>query len=188
MTRHPNPRLLEANAGKKTPRKHGLYPYLRFGKLPSGRAWERVQVEVRRTREALIHRYGADKIRPDVLALVESAMEGLMVQRLSSLYIKKAGIMRADSLERGNFELHSVLCGQFIAYANLVRLNLEAAARLAKEAPEDEAFDITAYAQEFDKRADREAEVGRAKAVVGPGNVPEGQSSGDEADDTEGTS
>jgi hypothetical protein len=189
MTRRPKPRLLEAEAGQKTRReKHGVIGYLNTGKLPSGRAWERVQVEVRRTREALIKQYGGDKIRPDVLALVESACEALVVQKLSALYVKKAGIMRADSLGKGNLELHSVLCGQFISYANLVRASLTSAATLASQkGPEDEAFDITAYAQEFDKRADREAEVDREKAVVRPGNAPEGQSPEDEAGDTEET-
>lgn len=182
MNNRPKPRLLEANAAKRTSRKHGIYPFIRHGKLPSGRAWEKVQVEIRATREALIRQYGGEKIRPDVLALVESAMEGLMVQRLSGLYVKRAGILRADSLARGSFELHPVLCGQFISYANLVRLNIEAAARLAKEAPEDEAFDISAYAREFDSQKSREAETAQdcvQSATAGQTAAPEGVPLGD---------
>lgn len=129
-------RKLEGAGAKKTKTKHGVYAFLVSGKLPSGRAWKRTQADVSKIRLALIEQYGGEKIQPAVLALVESAIEGLMIQRLSSLYIKRAGILRGDSLMKGNLELHSILSGQFISYANLVRLNLESAARLAKGAAE----------------------------------------------------
>ncbi len=131
-------RKLEAQGAKKTKRKHGVYAFLASGELPSGRAWKRTQREVAGIRLQLIEQYGGEKIKPSVLALIDSAVEGLMIQRLAGLYIKRAGILRGDSLAKGNLELHAILSGQFISYANLVRLNLESAARLAgqKEAPD----------------------------------------------------
>jgi len=131
-----NLRKLEAEGAAKPTRNrptHGVQAYLKGGRLPSGRAWKRAQVEIEALRQALLRQYGGDAIKPDVAALVESAIEALTVQRLSSLYVKKAGILRRDSLRDGVLELHPVLAGQFLAYHNAVRLNLEAAARLARD-------------------------------------------------------
>jgi hypothetical protein len=61
--------------------------------------------KVSQTRERLIAKYGGDKIEPDVLAMVDSAVKTMMVQELRSLYIKRAGILRRDSLDAGNLEL-----------------------------------------------------------------------------------
>jgi hypothetical protein len=159
-----NLRKVEAEGAKRTARKHGVYAYLVSGKLPSGRAWKRTQADVAAIRKALIERYGGDKIQPDVLALVESAVEGLTVQRLAGLYVKKAGILRADSLAKGNLELHSILSGQFIAYGNLVRLNLESAARLAAQrAPEGPIPTPAELIREV------EAETGQDPGDGGPG-------------------
>lgn len=171
-------RKIEAQGAKKTVR-HGVHGYLNSGRLPSGRSWKKVQREVSRIREALIEQYGGeDKIQPSVLALVESAIEGLMIQRLSGLYVKKAGILRGDSLAKGNFELHSILSGQFISYANLVRLNLEAAARLAShKAPEGLAPTIAEVIAEHD-----EAEGKGGPGIVREGRSPEGEARDMDAD------
>jgi len=126
-------RKVEAEGAKKAHFKHGVYALLDKGKLPSGRAWKREQKKISDLREAMIEQYGGKDIKPDVLALIESAIEGLLIQRLATVYVRKVGIMRRDSLKRGDLQLHSVLSGQFISYANLVRLNLEAAARLASQ-------------------------------------------------------
>ena len=166
-------RKLEAEGAKKTGMKHGVYAYLKQGKLPSGRAWKRAQREISQLREALIAQYGGESIRPDVLSLLESAIEGLMIQRLSSLYVKKAGIMRRDSMRRGDLQLHSVLSGQFISYANLVRLNLEAAARLAgQKGPELPAPTIAEIIREVDAEAAAKA---KEAAAGGPGLAQDGR-------------
>jgi hypothetical protein len=73
--------------------------------------------------------------------------------------------MRSDSLMAGNFELHSVLSGQFISYANLVRLNLEAAARMAKisaEAPGETLADIIAESDRAEEAKAKAAEKGES--------------------------
>ena len=157
-------RKLEDQGARKAPVKHGVYAFISGGKLPSGRAWKRAQADISRLREALIQQYGgADRLQPAVLALVESAIEGLTIQRLATLYVKKAGIMRRDSMRRGDLQLHSVLSGQFISYANLVRLNLEAAARLAvQKFPEEQAPTIAEIIRESDEAEEAERKAAEA--------------------------
>jgi hypothetical protein len=141
--------------------KHGVQAYLKGGRLPSGRAWRRAQAEIDKLRLDLVRQYGGPLIRPDVAALVESAIEALTVQRLSALYIRKAGLFRRDSLNNGALELHPVLSGQFLAYHNAVRLNLESAARLAgQKPPEPTTLTLEAYvaAKDAEKAQAREAE------------------------------
>jgi len=172
-----NLRKLEAQGAKKTKRgkgKHGVYAYLASGKLPSGRSWKKTQAQVSKVREALIKQYGGDDIQPAVLALIESAIEGLMIQRLAGLYVKRAGILRGDSLMKGNLELHSILSGQFISYANLVRLNLESAARLASQkGPDEPALTIAEVIREHDE----------AKAKAGGNGEGQGDSRSGSAED-----
>jgi hypothetical protein len=177
-----NLRKIEAQGAKKTHKKHGVYAFLTSGKLPSGRSWKRTQVQVARLREELIRQYGGDKIQPSVLALIESAISGLTIQRLGELYVKKAGILRGDSLAKGNLELHSILSGQFISYANLVRLNLEAAARLAaQKAPEGPLPTIAEIVREHDQ-AEEAAAKAQGPGNGGPGSTQEGRSAAGQDD------
>jgi hypothetical protein len=178
-------RKVEEKGAAKGGKKHGIYAYLASGKLPSGRAWKREQAVIGRLREDLIDQYGGEKIRPAVLALIESAIEGLTIQRLASLYVRKAGILRRDSLKRGDLQLHSVLSGQFISYANLVRLNLEAASRLAaQKEPGADAPTLADIIAEADSEEAAEAsggfEDGRSAAGQGDGK---GLESGDSKSD-----
>jgi hypothetical protein len=175
-------RKIEAVGAKKAKTKHGIYAFLVSGKLPSGRAWKRTQADVSKIREALIKQYGGDKIQPAVLALVESAIEGLTIQRLAALYVKRAGILRGDSLVKGNLELHSILSGQFISYANLVRLNLEAAARLAgQKMPDLPVPTIVEYIAALDARkVETQAGGTQEAAPGGPGVAQDGQPPADQ--------
>jgi len=132
---------------RKTGMTHGVRAFVDSGKLPSGRLYRRAMKEVSATRERLIAKYGGDKIEPDVLAMVDSAAKAMMIQELCTIYIKRAGVMRKDSLNAGNLELHSVLAKSYASYANLVRLSLEAAARLADRKPLDAGVeDVLTYA------------------------------------------
>jgi len=167
-------RKLEAEGSRRARRKHGVYAYLDKNHLPSGRAWKRAQKEISELREAIIAQYGGKDIQPAVLALIESAIEGLTIQRLSSLYVNKAGIIRQDSLKRGDLQLHSVLSGQFISYANLVRLNLEAAARLASRTPAEAAptpFEIAAEIDAAKDEAQGEASPGASEKGEGEDEI-----------------
>lgn len=183
-------RKIEAEGGKDVKPKHGVYAYLDKGKLPSGRAWLRVQAEISHLREALVEQYGGiEKIQPAVLCLIESAIEGLTIQKLSTLYVKKAGILRSDSLSHGDLALHSVLSGQFISYANLVRLNLEAAARLADRKPPESEPGIMTLVAEFDReKADREAKEAAEKRSVVSQDATSPEDSPDTTDNADGPS
>jgi hypothetical protein len=159
---------------RKTGMTHGVAAYVNTGRLPSGRAYRRAMKEVSVTRGRLIAKYGGDKIEPDVLALVDSAAKAMMVQELCSLYIKRAGILRQDSLIQGNLELHSVLAKSYASYANLTRLNLEAAARLADRKQPDITPDIVTWAEEFDaQKAAQEAQAGPVCGVAASADGPE---------------
>jgi hypothetical protein len=159
---------------RKTGMTHGVAAYVNTGRLPSGRAYRRAMKEVSLIRDRLVAKYGGDKIEPDVLALVDSAAKAMMVQELCSLYIRRAGILREDSLAAGNLELHSVLAKSYASYANLTRLNLEAAARLADRKQPDITPGIVAWAEEFDaQKAAQEAQAGPVCGVAASTDGPE---------------
>ena len=176
---------------RQTGMTHGVRAFVDSGKLPSGRLYRRAMKEVSQVRERLVAKYGGDKIEPDVLAMVDSAAKAMMVQELCTLYIERAGILRRDSLDAGNMELHSVLAKSYASYANLVRLNLEAAARLADRKPGPIVPDILTIVAEIDAEkaekdaldAERRAEVPQdrlspedsAKTTDNSDDIPEGE-------------
>ena len=143
---------------RKTGMTHGIRAYIDSGKLPSGRAYRRAVKEISLIRNRLVAKYGGDKIEPDVLVMIESAAKSMMVQELCSLYIKRAGILRRDSLNDGNLELHSVLARSYVSYANLTRLSLEAAARLAGIRIELNEPDVLTYIKAFDAQKEKAAQ------------------------------
>lgn len=120
---------------RRTGMTHGVRAFVDGNRLPSGRAYRRAMKEVSLIRDRLVAKYGGDKIEPNVLVKTGSAAKSMMAQKLCVLYIKKSGILRRDSLDQGNLELHSVLAKSFASYSNLTRLSLKAAARLAGQAP-----------------------------------------------------
>ena len=147
---------------RRTGMTHGVRAFVDSGKLPSGRLYRRAMKDVGLVRERLVAKYGGDKIEPDVLAMVDSAAKAMMIQELCTIYIKRAGILRKDSLDAGNLELHSVLAKSYVSYANLVRLSLEAAARLADRKPLDAELTVLDVIAEFDKdKAAKAAEAGK---------------------------
>jgi hypothetical protein len=160
--------------------KHGVAAYLKTGAIPSGRAFRRVQKEITQIREDLFGspKYGGPgKISPDVRAILEGAIGGLTVEKLCTLYVKRAGILRLDSLAVGNLALHDVLGRHYVAFANLVRLNLEAAARLAAQGQgkQDEVM-LADIIKEYREEA-------KETAVDGPGLMQDGRSPDGEGQD-----
>jgi hypothetical protein len=128
-------RKLEAEAANPARLKHGVYGYLTTGAVPmpiaSSRSAKRALRYVRDLYRRIHDRLGGDAIPPEVEALVGAAHHARTISELGMTYVKKAGIMRRDSIRRGDLELHSVLSRQLVAYANLERLNLMAAFELA---------------------------------------------------------
>jgi len=160
---------------------HGVRAFVDSGKLPSGRAYRRAMKEVSLIRDRLVTKYGGDKIEPDVLVMIDSAAKSMMVQELCTLYIKKSGILRRDSLNLGNLELHSVLARSFASYANLTRLSLEAAARLAGIRIEQNEPDIMDYIKTFDaQKAAQDAQEEPGKSHDERSQADEGTGRGEE--------
>lgn len=160
-------RKLETEGARKKGVKHGVSAYAKTGQvprnLPSARAWKRTQARVREMYAAVRQRYGGDNILPDVEVLIAGAQDARLIRELGMLYVKRAGVMRADSLAKGNLEMHSILCAQLVAYSNLERLNLEAAARLAQQKlPEGPAPTIFEIIREHDA-AEAEAKAAGAQ-------------------------
>jgi len=158
---------------RRTGMTHGVRAFVYSGRLPSGRAYKRAMKEVSRTRDLLVAKYGGDKIEPDVLMMIDSAAKAMMIQELCTLYIKKVGVLRRDSLNLGNLELHSVLAHSFVSYSNLTRLSLEAAARLAGS--HEQAPDVMAYINAYDqakadsKDQDAKEEEAKVEEIARPG-------------------
>jgi hypothetical protein len=154
------PRPPSATGGK-----HYLYSWVTRKALPSGRAFVRIRRELSKLRGELIERYGGNKITPEAVILIDSVIEALGVQKLQGLYIRKAGIIRQDSLKAGNLELHSILGKNWISYANVVRQNLLALQDL--KLTDEKVPDITSYIAEFDaQKAAKEAQASPERPVV----------------------
>jgi hypothetical protein len=170
---------------RKTGMTHGIRAFIDSGKLPSGRAYRRAMKEVSLERDRLVAKYGGEKIEPDVLMMVDSSAKAAMVQELCLLYIKKYGILRRDSLNQGNLELHSVLARSFASYANLTRLSLEAAARLADRKTRESEPDILTYIKTFDAEKEaQEAKAGAEQAVAASADGPECPGKGTDEDES----
>jgi len=180
MTKTTDKPILPRQAGMT----HGVRAFVDSGKLPSGRLYRRAMKDVSLVRERLIVKYGGDKIEPDVLAMVDSAAKAMMIQELCTIYIKRAGILRKDSLDAGNLELHSVLAKSYASYANLVRLSLEAAARLADREPQASSqAALETYLTSFSRVDELEpAPDGPSSAPEGPGSDCEGKSTAGRAE------
>jgi hypothetical protein len=178
-------RKLEAAGAKKTKTRHYIRAFENRGRLPSGRAWKRTQARILDLYRGIYKRYGGDAIRPDVKALIDGARDARIIRELGMLYVTRAGVMRGDSLMKGNLEMHSVICAQLVAYSNLERLNLEAAARLAAQKPlEDPVLMIEELTREVDAE-EAEAQAARereAAAKVRDERSPGGEGQGQDKD------
>ncbi|MEN6560114.1 MAG: hypothetical protein ABFD52_04990 [Acidobacteriota bacterium] len=191
-------RKLEAEGAKKAGTKHGIRGLEKRGQvpmnLPSARSWKRTQARVREIYAAVRQRYGGDQIPADVEVLIAGAHDARLIRELGMLYVKRAGVMRGDSLAKGNLEMHSVLCDQLVAYSNLERLNLEAAARLASQKlPEGPILTIAEIIREHDQAeaqarpgngsGDGQGELAPAPVENGPGRAQDERSSGGRGND-----
>jgi hypothetical protein len=152
---------------------HYLYTWVRHKALPSGRAFAAIMRELSRLRGELIAQYGGEKVSPEAIILIDSVIEALGVGKLMGLYVRKAGIMRRDSLKAGNLELHSILGKNWISYANVVRQGLLALRELGG-VKEEGLLDLGQYIAAVD-----------AKKVEGGGD--NGKNEGGQEDETSDT-
>lgn len=99
----------------------GIYSWVNSKRLPRGRTFVKILKELSILREDLIQQYGGEKILPDVLILVDSAIEALGVQKLLGLYVRKYGVIDEESAKAGRLELNPILGKNWISFANTVR-------------------------------------------------------------------
>ena len=115
-------------------------------------------------REALLEQYGGEKIAPDAQILVDSVVEGVGVQKLLGLYIRKYGVIDSQSAKRGRLELSPVLSRNWIGYANLVRQGILALRELEKGRSQQGRDDLDALIAEFSVVKDEAPAVDAPKA------------------------
>lgn len=116
---------------KRWPR-HGLYSWIDSKRVPEGRAFQAIRRELGHLRTDLINAHGGEGITPDARILVDSIVEGLGVQKLSSIYLRKFGVVDAVAAHNGRLELSPVLGKNWIAFGNMVRQGLLALAELER--------------------------------------------------------
>jgi hypothetical protein len=166
------------------PRKHtpsGLYSWVRSKRLPAGRAFQATRRELAQVREDLIReRGGPEKITAGELILVDSIVEGLGVQKILGLYVRKYGVIDPRSAKRGQLELSPVLGKNWISYANTVRQGLLALGELGKAKGKDDGVPILA---EYVRLRDAEkAQAGPDKPEDGVQDAQGGRTDGPEGD------
>ncbi|MEN6560671.1 MAG: hypothetical protein ABFD52_07845 [Acidobacteriota bacterium] len=148
---------------KKGRVRHGIISWIDNKRVPSGRAFTQVRKDLQRLRDELIERHGGpDKITPEAAMLVESLIEAQGVIKLATLYIRKAGVLRQDSLKHGALELHPILGKSLIAYTNTIRQNclaLETLRQAKGKGEDDGIIPLTRYIEI------RDAEIAAERAV-----------------------
>jgi hypothetical protein len=116
----PDTKKKDALAISKTA-KHGLYSWVSNKRLPKGQAFQFIRRELTQLGEELKKAHGGEAITPEARILVDSIVEGLGVQKILGLYVRKYGVIDGQSAKRGRLELSPILSRNWIGYANVVR-------------------------------------------------------------------
>lgn len=148
------PLKIPASRGRRAVRaKHGLTSWVNSKRLPQGKGFQAVRRELSRLREDLIRAHGGEKIGPDAAILVDSVVEALGVQKLLGLYVRKYGVVDAQSAKRGRLELSPVLGKNWISYQNSVRQGILALRELEKGRQAAPQADIEAILTSYSRPA-----------------------------------
>jgi hypothetical protein len=130
------------------PVKHGIYSFLKSGKInPSIRGCKRLQGYLREIEGDLTADLGGpENLTAAQEVLVKSTVQAYGVLLLAGAYTQKYSILEPVKARRGILELQPVLGHQYIAFLNCVRQNLIALGLDRRKA--DEALDLRRYAAE----------------------------------------
>jgi hypothetical protein len=156
--------------------RHGLKSWVNSKRVPYGRTFQKVRAELGLLQEELIEAHGGEEITPDARILVSSVIEGLGVQQLLGLYIRKYGVVDDRAAKRGQLELSPILGKSWISYANVVRQGLLALKEIEK-GRQPSGPDCLTIAAEIDRETRKAAE--KRSAVPQDATSPE-----DSPDDT----
>ena len=118
--------------------KHGVVTWLKAGKIsPSVRGFRRIQRYLREIKSDLVTDLGGpERLTAAQEILVEGTIQAYGVLLLAGAYTSKHSILRPDAVSKGIIELQPVLGKQFIAFLNVIRMNL-AALGLERRQPAD---------------------------------------------------
>jgi hypothetical protein len=130
MTEKPTKK--DALAPRKRWPKHGLYSWIDSKRVPEGRAFQAVRRELGHLRTELIEAHGGEKITPDQRILIDSVVEALGIQKLSSLYLRRYGVIDGVAAGAGRLELNPILGKNWLAFGNTVRQGVLALAELER--------------------------------------------------------
>lgn len=163
------------------PVRHGVYSWVNSKRIPGGRGFQAVRRELALVREQLVEEHGGENISAASQILVDSVIEGLGVQKLLGLYVRKYGIVDAQAARKGSIELSPVLAKNWVSYANVVRAGLLALKEVEKTKP---STPVLTHAELLEAVvAEREAQDAPESAPAGrpDGNPGDGQGSDDDA-------
>jgi hypothetical protein len=119
-------RQLPARAGQRGYVTHGIYSFLRTGKVnPSVRGFKRIQKYLREIeRDLTADLGGQDSLTAAQEVLVKTTVQAYGVLLLAGAYTQRYSILDPVKARRGILELQPVLGHQYIAFLNCVRQNL----------------------------------------------------------------
>ena len=161
--------------------RHGLKSWVNSKRVPYGRTFQVVRRELSSLQAELVEQHGGKDITPDARILVDSVIEGLGVQKLLGLYVRKFGVIDNRSAKQGRLELSPILGKSWVAYSNVVRQGILALKELEKDRQGDHGGPTLEAI-----RAEYEVE---AEAVAGqdaPGSAQEPQSEAEQGPDQGG--
>ena len=106
--------------------KHGIVTWLKSGQVnPSIRGFRRIQRYLREIKRDLVADLGGpERLTAAQEILVEGTIQAYGVLLLAGAYTSKHSILRPDAIARGIIELQPVLGKQYIAFLNVIRMNL----------------------------------------------------------------
>jgi hypothetical protein len=150
--------------------RHGLRSWVNSKRVPYGRTFQVVRRELAVLQEDLIQQHCGKDITPDARILVDSVIEGLGVQKLLGLYVRKYGVIDNRAAKQGRLELSPILGKSWVAYSNVVRQGILALKELEKDRQGDHGGPtLEAIRAEYEVQAED-----------APGSAQEGQTEADE--------
>jgi hypothetical protein len=161
--------------------KHGLYSWVSNKRLPKGQAFQFIRRELTQLGEELKEAHGGDAITPEARILVDSIVEGLGVQKILGLYVRKYGVIDGQAARRGRLELSPILSKNWIGYANVVRRGILALKELEKDRQRDHGGPtLEAIRAEYEVQAEAVAgQDASGSAQTGRSDGSEGQGQAD---------
>lgn len=134
------------------PAKHGVYAFIKRGKLRDDiPGVDVIRRRVRNESAALLRLYGDD---PPFLVLCKNQIYIDTIIELAIAEIGREGVLNKDALSKGEVRVRRVV-QSLASFLNSSRLNIVALEKLRSSGSGDEVFDVVAYAEKrYPKKGD----------------------------------